>query len=124
MADETALEEYFDDLRGDKVWPTGPAENARLVVEDQNLLTTPKAHAVEEGGRCVHGPSVQTVTVNQTVLFSVRSKAKRILHVENSSGRRHPAHVPAGHSELGLLHVCLEGRPHPLRPPEGCFCVK
>lgn len=34
--------------------------------------------------------------------------------MENSSGGHHSARVPAGQSEPGLLHVCLEGRPHPL----------
>lgn len=53
IPDDTALEEYFDDLREDKAWPTGP-------VEYQNMLTTPEPNAVEEGGRCFGGPSTQS----------------------------------------------------------------
>lgn len=50
IPDDAALEEYFDDLHEDKAWPTGPEEYVALVVEDQNMLTTLKANAVEEGG--------------------------------------------------------------------------
>lgn len=60
IPDDTALEEYFDDLREDKAWPTGPVEYDGLVVEDQNMLTTPEPNAVEEGGRCFGGPSTQS----------------------------------------------------------------
>lgn len=51
MPDDADLDEYFDDLNEDKVWPTGPVEHLELVVEDQNMLTASKPSAVEEGGR-------------------------------------------------------------------------
>lgn len=54
IPDDTALDEYFANLREDKA---GPVEYVELVVEDQNMLTTPKANAVEEGERCFSGPS-------------------------------------------------------------------
>lgn len=74
-------------------------------------------------GRCSGGFSTQPQLL-KTVLFSVRSWTKRVLRMENSSAGRHHVCVPAGQSELGLLHVCLEGRPHPLQPSEGCCSVK
>lgn len=60
IPDDTALDEYFANLREDKAWPTGPVEYVELVVEDQNMLTTPKANAVKEGERCFSGPSAQS----------------------------------------------------------------
>lgn len=57
---DAALDEYFDDLREDKAWPTGPVEYVGLVLEDQNMLTTLGANAVEEGGRCFGGPTTQS----------------------------------------------------------------
>lgn len=44
--------------------------------------------------------------------------------METGSGGHPPAHDSADQSELGLLPVCLEGRPHVLQPTEGHFCVK
>lgn len=68
ISDDAALEEYFDDLREDKAWPAGPEEYVALVVEDRNMLTTPKANAVEEGGRCSGAFNTAAVTQDCSVL--------------------------------------------------------
>lgn len=69
VPDDAALEEYFDDLREDKAWPTGPVEYVAPVAEDQNMLTTPKAKAAEEGGRCSGAFNTAAVTQDCSVLW-------------------------------------------------------
>lgn len=70
IPNEALLDEYFNDLHEDELWPTAPEKYDGLEVDDQNELSTPKPHTVEEGGWCVRGPSAQIVAVIQNVLFS------------------------------------------------------
>lgn len=68
IPDEALLDEYFNDLHEDELWPTAPEKYDGPEVDDQDVLSTPKPHTVEEGGWCVRGPPAQIATVNQTVL--------------------------------------------------------